>query len=65
MFHDVGLTETYSTSQNRFEVDSANAARDFLRGYAIAEMELETVWDAISLHTAPGIPSTSRPQSPC
>jgi hypothetical protein len=56
MFHDMGLTERYQTSQNRFEVDSANAAREFLRGYGIPEREVEAVWDAISLHTTPGIP---------
>src|SRR5262245_47505369 len=60
MFHDMGLTERYQTSQNRFEVDSANAARDFLRGHAIAERDVETVWDAISLHTTPGIPEHKR-----
>jgi HD domain len=60
MFHDMGLTEKYQTSQNRFEVDSANAARDFLRGYGIGEREVETVWDAISLHTTPGIPEHKR-----
>jgi HD superfamily phosphodiesterase len=27
MFHDLGLTERYRTSNLRFEVDSANAAR--------------------------------------
>jgi uncharacterized protein len=31
MFHDMGLTERYQTSQNRFEVDTANAARNLLR----------------------------------
>lgn len=60
MFHDMGLTERYNASQNRFEVDSANAARDFLRGYGIAEREIETVWDAVSLHTTPGIPEHKR-----
>ena len=30
MFHDLGLNERYGTSQLRFEVDSANAAREFL-----------------------------------
>jgi HD domain len=60
MFHDVGLTERYRTSQNRFEVDSANAARDFLRSYGIGETEVETVWDAIALHTTPGIPEHKR-----
>src|SRR4051812_40089763 len=30
MFHDVGLTAGFRESHLRFEVDSANAARDFL-----------------------------------
>jgi HD superfamily phosphodiesterase len=30
MFHDIGLTEGYRSSMVRFEVDGANAARDFL-----------------------------------
>src|SRR6201990_3592168 len=30
MFHDMGLTHQHSTTQERFEVDSANTARDFL-----------------------------------
>jgi HD domain len=62
MFHDMGLTERYHISQNRFEVDSANEARDFLRGYGISEREVETVWDAIALHTTPGIPEHKGPE---
>jgi hypothetical protein len=30
MFHDLGLTERYRTSNLRFEIDAASAARDFL-----------------------------------
>jgi hypothetical protein len=56
MFHDIGLTERYRQSQNRFEVDGANAAREFLRGYGIPETHVDLVWDAIALHTTPGIP---------
>ena len=56
MFHDIGLTDAYRDSQLRFEVDGANAARDFLRSYGIPEASVETVWDAIALHTTPGIP---------
>ena len=56
MFHDIGLTERYRQSQLRFEVDGANAARDFLRSHGIAEQSVEIVWDAIALHTTPGIP---------
>jgi HD superfamily phosphohydrolase YqeK len=56
MFHDMGLTKKYGSTQNRFEVDSANAARDFLHGHGIGETDVELVWDAIALHTTPGIP---------
>src|ERR1700691_4210162 len=56
MFHDMGLTPKYSTAQERFEVDSANAARNFLRSHGIAQADLDTVWTAVALHTTPGIP---------
>jgi hypothetical protein len=56
MFHDIGLTDRYRQSQLRFEVNGANAARDFLRRYGIPEASVEIVWDAIALHTTPGIP---------
>ncbi len=62
MFHDIGLTKAYQASSNRFEVDSANAARDFLRRYGIPEVAVETVWDAIALHTTPGIPEHKKPE---
>jgi hypothetical protein len=56
MFHDIGLTDRYRQSQLRFEVNGANAARDFLRSYGIPKASVEIVWDAIALHTTPGIP---------
>jgi hypothetical protein len=62
MFHDIGLTEPYRRSQLRFEVDGANAARDFLRSYGIPEASVEIVWDAIALHTTPGIPEHKKPE---
>ena len=61
MFHDMGLTPEYASSEARFEVDSANAARDFLRSHGIAEREIETVWTAIALHTTPGVPPHMHP----
>ena len=56
MFHDIGLTQQYRHSMLRFEVDGANAARDFLRNDGVPESSVEMVWDAIALHTTPGIP---------
>ena len=37
MFHDMGLTRQYSSPDERFEVDGANAARDFLRSHGISQ----------------------------
>ena len=56
MFHDFGLTKGFQQSQLRFEVDGANAARDFLRSHGIAEADAQKTWAAIAFHTTPGIP---------
>jgi HD superfamily phosphodiesterase len=61
MFHDMGLTDQHSSANERFEVDSANAARDFLRGHGIDQVDIDTVWTAIALHTTPGIPQHMHP----
>jgi hypothetical protein len=61
MFHDMGLTAQHSSANERFEVDGANAARDFLRSHGIALHDIETVWTAIALHTTPGIPQHMHP----
>src|ERR1700747_1027340 len=51
MFHDMGLTPQYASADKRFEVDSANTARDFLRRHGIDAQDIQTVWTAIALHT--------------
>jgi HD domain len=61
MFHDMGLTPQYASAHERFEVDGANAAREFLRSHGISVQDIETVWTAIALHTTPGIPQFMRP----
>ena len=61
MFHDMGLTHRHSSRDERFEVDGANVARDFLRGHGIAQQDIDTVWTAIALHTTPGIPQHMHP----
>ena len=62
MFHDVGLTERYRTSTVRFEVDGANAARDFLAAHGFDEADAHTVWLGIALHTTPGVPKFLAPE---
>jgi HD superfamily phosphodiesterase len=61
MFHDMGLIPRHSSVQERFEVDGANAARDFLRYHRISQADIDTVWTAIALHTTPGIPRHMHP----
>jgi HD superfamily phosphodiesterase len=61
MFHDMGLTPQHRSAHERFEVDGANAARDFLRSHGISQPEIDTVWAAIALHTTPGIPQHMHP----
>jgi len=61
MFHDIGLVPAYSSDTDRFEVDGANAARDFLRRHNISEQDIDHVWTAIALHTTPGIPQFMHP----
>src|SRR6201997_2995322 len=61
MFHDMGLTPAHASARERFEVDGANVARDFLRSHGIAQRDVETVWTAIALHTTPGIPQHMHP----
>jgi hypothetical protein len=61
MFHDMGLTRQHSSAKERFEVDSANAARDFLRSHGISQGDIDTVWTAIALHTTPGVPQHMHP----
>jgi hypothetical protein len=62
VFHDLGLTSKYRSPNHRFEIDSANAARDFLRTNGIDESTAGVVWDAIALHTTPEIPWHKRPE---
>jgi hypothetical protein len=62
MFHDIGLVEGHRSAHDRFEVDGANAARDFLAEHGVTGDALRIVWDAIALHTTPGIPPHKEPE---
>ena len=62
MFHDLGLTQRYRTSTLRFEVDGANAAREFLFQRGVDKADADKVWLSIALHTTPGIPQFLDPE---
>ena len=40
MFHDIGLMPSHSSANERFEVDGAHAARDFLRSHGVPEADV-------------------------
>ena len=62
MFHDIGLVEGHRSAHDRFEVDGANAARAFLADHGVTGDALRIVWDAVALHTTPGIPQHKEPE---
>ncbi|MCW2654264.1 MAG: diguanylate cyclase [Mycobacterium sp.] len=62
MFHDLGLTQPYRTSNLRFEIDGANAARQFLLDRGVDEAAAKAVWLGIALHTTPGVPEYLEPE---
>jgi hypothetical protein len=62
VFHDLGLTKHYSSPDLRFEVDGANAARDFLKSHGLPKESLQLVWDTIALHTTIGIAEHKEPE---
>src|SRR5271167_2731620 len=54
-FHDLGLIKKFSSESDRFEVDGAKAVRQFLEHHGVPNILIQTAWDAIALHTTPGI----------
>jgi hypothetical protein len=56
LLHDLGLIPPYRRD-NRFEIDGADAARDFCAKHQVSPERADLVWKAIALHTSPGIPT--------
>lgn len=68
LLHDLGWSTTPSllTTTKRFEVDGANAARDFFLSHSDSGTEdvhrVQLIWDAIALHTTPSIALHKQPE---
>lgn len=56
MFHDLGLTERFRRTDQRFEIDGADEARRFLHAHGITGEPADRVWASIALHTTQEIP---------
>ncbi|MEF9905010.1 HD domain-containing protein [Streptomyces sp. P9-A2] len=62
MFHDLGLTERFRRTDQRFEIDGADEARRFLHTHGVTGEAADRVWTAIALHTTPEIPLHMAPE---
>lgn len=62
LFHDAGLLIPFSEAEQRFEIDGADHARAFLLERGFSSRAVEVVWNAIALHTTPGIPGRMGPE---
>ena len=62
LFHDLGLTDAYARTDQRFEIDGADEARRFLLQHDVPEERARLVWEAIALHTTPEIPWHMAPE---
>ncbi|MGC1303750.1 MAG: hypothetical protein WA840_15400 [Caulobacteraceae bacterium] len=54
LLHDMGLTDA-APGPNRFEVNGANAAADFVRTLGLDDRRAQLVWDGIALHATASI----------
>ncbi len=62
MFHDLGLTEKYRRTDQRFELDGADEARRFLAAHGLPEDRIRLAWLGIALHTTPETPYHMEPE---
>ena len=54
VMHDLGVG-ALAKGEVRFEVEGADLAAAVLREHGVAEPDADRVWEAIALHTSPGI----------
>lgn len=55
VLHDLGLSDEGDARPDRFEIAGADLAVEFLREHGVQPETTDIVWDAIALHTVPGI----------
>ncbi|WP_206504593.1 HD domain-containing protein [Streptomyces chrestomyceticus] len=62
LFHSLGLTDRFHGSRQRFELDGADEARNFLAARGVPPARTHLTWQAIALHTTPQIPHRMAPE---
>ena len=61
MLHDLGLVEAF-VGDDRYEIDGADAAADFLSKRGYSDRKIAVIWDAIALHTTFGVLQCKQPE---
>ena len=54
LLHDLGLTDC-CTGPRRFEIEGADAAREFARQSGVDERRAQLIWDGVALNSTPSI----------
>ena len=54
LLHDLGLTDCCAGSR-RFEIEGADAARDFARQHGVDAFRAQLIWDSVALNATPSI----------
>ncbi|QRP43296.1 HD domain-containing protein [Amycolatopsis sp. FDAARGOS 1241] len=62
LFHDTGLVPPWRGEQQRFELDGADHAKEFLLAHGRSAADADVVWTAIALHTTPEVPYKMAPE---
>src|SRR5215510_15704454 len=61
ILHDIGLTKSFD-GPLRFEVEGANAARDFARKEGMDDRRTQLLWDGVALNSTPSIALYKEPE---
>jgi hypothetical protein len=61
LLHDLGLSYTFN-GPLRFEVEGANAARDFANGIGIEGRRAQLIWDSVALNSTPSLALYKEPE---
>lgn len=61
ILHDLGLEEAFN-GPLRFEVEGANAARNFARSVGMDDRRSQLIWDGVALNSTPSIALYKEPE---
>jgi len=54
LLHDLGLTNGFA-GPKRFEIEGADAAREFAREQGLDDRQVQLIWDSVALNSTPSI----------